>query len=129
MLLRICLDVLLFKIIIVDPWIFNWFYVLLNIQQPFHYIILKQHIFFLLFFWPIEKPSLNLFNTVGVYKINLENSADFLYASRKHVEEEGMETISFQIALKIPWNKLRDTEVSSRYNENFKILKREIKLN
>lgn len=24
---------------------FNWFYVLLNIQQPFHYIILKQHIF------------------------------------------------------------------------------------
>lgn len=98
---------------------------MLNIQQPFHYIILKQHIFF----WPIEKPSLNLFNKVGGYKIDFENSAAFLYASRKYVEEEGMKTISFQIVLKIPWNKLRDTEVSSHYNENFKILKREIKLN
>ncbi|KAL6036134.1 hypothetical protein STEG23_034776, partial [Scotinomys teguina] len=49
-----------------------------------------------------EKPSLNLFNKVGGFKINLENSVVFLYTDKKHVEEEGVETIPFKIALKIP---------------------------
>lgn len=108
---------------------FNWLYVLLNISNHFFILFSNSTYFFGFFFLVNRKAFTKPFNKVRRYKINLENSAAFLYASRKHVEEEGIETISFQIALKLPWNKLRDTEVSSRYNENFKILKREIKLN
>jgi hypothetical protein len=52
--------------------------------------------------------TINSYNKVAGYKINLQNSLAFLYTSNEQTEKEYMETIPFTIASKkiIPRRKL-----------------------
>jgi hypothetical protein len=44
--------------------------------------------------------TINSYNKVAGYKINLKKSLTFLYTNNKQIEKEYMETIPFTIALK-----------------------------
>jgi hypothetical protein len=79
---------------------------------------------------PTQKllDTINSYNKVAGYKINLQKSLAFLYTNNEQTEKEYMETIPFRIASKqikyLGVNLTKD--VNELYKENYKLLKKEI---
>jgi hypothetical protein len=73
--------------------------------------------------------TMNRYNKLAGYKINLQKSLSFLYANNEQTEKECMETIPFTIASKkIKYLGVNLTKnVNALYKENYKPLKKEIK--
>jgi hypothetical protein len=73
--------------------------------------------------------TINRFNNVTRYKINLTKFIPFLYTNNEQTEKEYMKTIPFTIASKkikyLGVNLTKD--VNDLYKENYKPLKKEIK--
>jgi hypothetical protein len=72
--------------------------------------------------------TINSYNKVAGYKINLQRSLAFLYTNNEQTEKEYMEIIPFTIASKqIKYLGVNLTEnVNDLYKENYKLLKKEI---
>jgi hypothetical protein len=72
--------------------------------------------------------TINSYNKMAGYKINLQKSLAFLYANNEQIEKEYMETISFTIASKkIKYLRVNLTkDVNDLNKENYKPLKKEI---
>jgi hypothetical protein len=72
--------------------------------------------------------TINSYNKVVGYKINIEKSLAFLYTNNEQIEKEYMKTIPFTIALKkikyLGVNLTKD--LNDLYKENYKLLKKEI---
>jgi hypothetical protein len=71
--------------------------------------------------------TINSFNNVAGYKINLQKSLAFLYTNNKQTEKEYMETIQFTIASKkIKYLGVNLTKDINDLYKNYKPLKKEI---
>jgi hypothetical protein len=72
--------------------------------------------------------TINSYNKVAGYKINLQKSLAFLYTNNEQTEKEYMETIPFTIASKkIKYLRVNLTkDVNDLYKENYKPLNKEI---
>jgi hypothetical protein len=71
--------------------------------------------------------TINIFNNVAQYKINLQKSGAFLHTNNEQIEKEYRKTIPFTIASKkiyLGVNLMKD--VNELYKENYKPLKKDI---
>jgi hypothetical protein len=71
--------------------------------------------------------TINSFNNVAGYKINLQKSLAFLYSNNEQIQKEYMKIIPFTITSKNPKilgvNSTKD--VNEHFKENYKLLKKE----
>jgi hypothetical protein len=68
------------------------------------------------------------FSKIAGYKSNLQKSVVFLYTNNEQIEKEYRKTNPFTIALKKYLGITLTTDISDLYKENYKSLKKEIKV-